>query len=451
MHILQISPADQAGGAERVAWQLFQTFRRLGHHSRLAVSLKRSDDQDVLTIPNDAYRKRWTKWCLAFGGMLSPYVGKVRGAGRLRRFFEIGIGQPRRWLDIQQGKEDYDFPGTWRLFDLPVKHPDIVHCHNLHGAWLSGGGYFDLRVLSWLSNQVPVVLTLHDAWLLSGHCAHSFDCERWKIGCGYCPDLTIDPAINRDATAYNWQRKREIYAQSRLYVATPSRWLMQKVEQSMLSPVVVAAKVIPNGVDLSVFHPDDRRTVRAALGIRQDAKVLLFTAHGIRRNVWKDYQTIRAAVARVAERLRGERVVFLALGEDAPEERIGRAEVHFIPYQNEPHDVARYYQAADVYLHAARADTFPTSILEALACGTPVVATAVGGIPEQVEDARTGFLVPAGDVEAMASRLIELLSDDGLRKSMGAEAAEIASRRFDLRLQADTYLDWYQEIVNRSP
>jgi glycosyltransferase involved in cell wall biosynthesis len=306
-----------------------------------------------------------------------------------------------------------------------------------------------MRALAWLSNQVPVVLTLHDAWLLSGHCAHSFDCERWKIGCGQCPDLTIYPAIRRDATAYNWKRKQKIFAKSRLCVATPSQWLMRKVEQSMLFPAIVEARVIPNGVDLDVFHPGERQAVRARLGIPQDAKVLLVSAHGIRRNVWKDYQTMRAAVAMVAERLHRQRVVFLALGEDAPEERIGRAEVRFIPYQDDPHDVARYYQAADVYLHAARADTFPTSILEALACGRPVVATAVGGIPEQVEDTRTGFLVPAGAVKAMADRLAHLLSDDALRERMGAQAAEFACRRFDLCRQADTYLDWYQEIVSR--
>ena len=116
---------------------------------------------------------------------------------------------------------------------------------------------------------MPTVLTLHDAWLLSGHCAHSFDCERWKTGCGECPDLTIEPAIRRDATADNWVRKRDIYARSRLYVATPSPWLMGRVEQSMLAPAVEQARVIPNGVDLSVFRPADKRSIRAGSASRQ--------------------------------------------------------------------------------------------------------------------------------------------------------------------------------------
>src|SRR5204862_2786030 len=113
------------------------------------------------------------------------------------------------------------------------------------------------------SHQVPLVLTLHDGWLLSGHCAHSLDCERWTIGCGHCPDLTLDPAIRRDATAYNWRRKHELFKNSRLYIATPSRWLMQKVERSMLATYVLGARIIPNGVDLPIFHPADQQAARA--------------------------------------------------------------------------------------------------------------------------------------------------------------------------------------------
>jgi glycosyltransferase involved in cell wall biosynthesis len=461
MRILQVSTADILGGAEKVAWDLFHACRAHGYGSWLAVGRKCSDDPDVLLVPNDDCRSRWARIGAATGNMLSPLAGRVRGVWRLRHGL-YWIGQPRRWLEIQRGYEDFDYPSTWRLLTLPPKHPHIVHCHNLHGA------YFDLRVLPWMSGRVSVILTLHDAWLLSGHCAHSFDCERWETGCGHCPDLTIYPPVRRDATAYNWRRKREIYTKSRFYVATPSRWLMQKVEHSMLAPAVVEARVIPNGVDLSVFHPADRQAVRAALGIPQDAKVLLFTAIGVRRNIWKDYQTMRAAIAQVAEYLPTQGVLFIALGEDAPGERIGQAELRFVPYQEDREDVARYYQAADVYVHATRADTFPITVLEALACGTPVVATAVGGIPEQIKglrisdfgfrnsdlneygmDEATGLLVPSGDAKAMATAIKRLLSDEVLRSHLGENAAQDACQRFDLRQQVYAYLQWYQAIMER--
>src|SRR5439155_11858967 len=105
----------------------------------------------------------------------------------------------------------------------------------------------------------------------------------------------IDPAIRRDATAYNWRRKHEIFKNSRLYVATPSQWLMRKVEQSMLATGVVEARVIANGVELAVFNPSDQQEARAALGIPNEALVILFAATAIRRNIWKDYETVREA------------------------------------------------------------------------------------------------------------------------------------------------------------
>lgn len=446
MRILMVSTADIAGGAEKVASQLFNQYRRFGHDCWLAVGLKRSDDQNVFVIPNDKCKSLWTHLCTNLAKRVRALASKVRGTGRVSRWLH-GLGEPSRCFSVWLGHEDFNFPGIWRLLQLMPEFPNIVHCHNLHGAWLSSGGYFDLRALPWLSQQVPVVLTLHDAWLLSGHCAHSFECERWETGCGQCPDLTIYPAVKRDATAYNWQRKRDIYARSRLYVATPCQWLMDKVQRSILASGIVEARVIPNGIDLSVFHPSDRRTAREALGLPTVAKILLFVANGIRRNIWKDYKTMRTAIAKIAERWNGEEILFLALGEDAPPEQIGKAKVQFVPYQKAPAVVAKFYQAADVYIHAARADTFPNTVLEALACGTPVVATAVGGIPEQVDDGQTGFLIPPGNAEAMATRITQLLEDDNLRYAFSCQAADTARRRFNLNRQVEDYLNWYSEIL----
>lgn len=131
----------------------------------------------------------------------------------------------------------------------------------------------------------------------------------------------------------------------------------------------------------------------------------------------------------------GTKILCIALGEKALSERICDVEIRFVPYQQDPSKVARYYQAADLYVHPARAETFPNTILEALACGTPVVASAVGGIPEQIEDGITGFLTQQGDSEAMVARILQLLEDDGLRLRMGMQATNAAKERFNLERQ----------------
>ncbi|MDO8123121.1 MAG: glycosyltransferase, partial [Candidatus Hermodarchaeota archaeon] len=299
MRILQVSTAEIAGGAESVAKSLFEEYRRQGHDSWLAVGWKRSSDPNVLLIPNANQKNIWFRLCMKLARKLGPRVERTKGGRKIEKLLE-NLSEPFHWVHRELGYENFRYPGSWHLLDLAPQRPDVVHCHNLHGPFLPRSGYFDLRLLSILSRKVPVILTLHDAWLLSGHCAHSFHCERWKTGCGECPDLSIYPAIKRDSTAYNWRRKKEIYAKSKLFVATPSRWLMHKVEQSMLASALVEARVIPHGVDLSIFRPADKQRVRRKLKINSDVKVLLSAANIIRQNPWKDYQTMRKAVARVS-------------------------------------------------------------------------------------------------------------------------------------------------------
>jgi glycosyltransferase involved in cell wall biosynthesis len=457
MRILQVSMADLSGGAEASARNLFQAYRANGHESWLAVGYKRSEDPDVFVIPNDQYRNQWTKRWLKIAASHNARKNKLRGIGRLINMFRLA-GEPGRWMGKQLGIEDFHFPGTSHLLQLPPQSPDILHCHNLHG------GYFDLRELPKLSRRVPVILNLRDAWLLSGHCAYSFACSRWETGCGQCPDLTLFPEVKRDRTASNWETKKEIFAASHLYVTTPSQWLMERVKRSILAPAIIRSRVIPNGVDLSVFHPGDKQTARAKLGISSEARVVLFAANGIRNNVWKDFETFKAAVAELAETLCDEDIEFLALGEDSPPENIGKAVIWFVPFQEKPEGVALYYQAADLYLHVAKIESFGNTILEARACGIPVVATGVGGIPEQMKGLRlkigeteygsfsaeeaSGILVPEGDSGALAVAMGVLLKDESLRKRLGKNASEDARMRFDLKLQAETFLSWYEEILS---
>lgn len=291
------------------------------------------------------------------------------------------------------------------------------------------------------------------------------DCDRWKTGCAICPDQQIYPAITRDATAYNWRSKKKIFADSQIYVSAPCHWLLEETEQSIAAAGIVESRTIPYGVDLSYFHPNDRRIVRARLDIPDQTKVLLFTANGgVRRNPFKDYEIIRAAVAQVSEHIQSQDVLFIALGEDSPAEQIGSSKVRFVPYETDIGRVATYFQAADLYLHAAKADTFPNVVLEALACGTPIIATAVGGISEQIKgltdtgmpvskwdqfgaDEATGVLVKAGDASAMAIAGEKLLKDESLRCRLAHNAANDARRRFDLNREVLEYLDWYRQLV----
>jgi glycosyltransferase involved in cell wall biosynthesis len=429
LSIAQVNARESGGGAERVARQLLGELRARGQRAHLIVGRGAARGEHVYTFPAD----RRTALAHAAAG-------------------------PYRILERWRGLETYRYPATRRMLDVLPEPPDIVHLHNLHG------GYFDLRVLPALSRRHCVVMTLHDAWLLSGHCAHSIGCDRWRTGCGSCPDLTLYPAVRRDATDRNWQRKREIFRRSRLHVATPSRWLADRVEASILAPAVADLRVIHNGVELDTFQPGDRQAARAALGLPASGFLLLFVGSTVVTNPFKDFATARAAAGRTAEIL-DQPVTLLVLGGDGPDRREGRLMVRSVPFQEDHSRIARYYQACDLYVHAARADTFPGAVLEALACGRPVVATAVGGIPEQVRSRSgagsregwpaypaseaTGELVPPGDAEAMARATAALLAHEIARAQLGMNAARDARRRFDARLTCGAYVDWYRTILER--
>jgi glycosyltransferase involved in cell wall biosynthesis len=438
LRILHVNMQDRSGGGEKVAYDLFRTQRRRGHESYLAVGMKTLNDPDIFEIPNDACRNPWARvWRTSQTSLINRRLHKLaRLSGWLANLGELG-----RWYEWRRGIEDFNFPGAAHLLDLAPGKPDVIHTHNLLGA------YFDLRLLAPLSQRVPVVFTLHNEWAFTGHCACVFGCNRWEVGCGSCPDIETYPAIKRDNTSYNLRRKRDIYSRSRLFVSSPSRWLLDKALRSVLRPAIVEAKVIPHGIDLGTFRPGDRKLARQRLGLPQEARVALFVANGTRSNPFKDYATMEAAVEKIAARLNLRQLIFLCLGEEGAERKIGSATFRYAGYQADPPKVAQFYQASDIYLHAAKTESFGLVVSEALACGVPVVATAVGGIPEVVEDQRAGFLIPPGDSDAMASQAIRLLEDEPMRRKMSDWAAESARRRFDLERQVDEYLEWYRELA----
>lgn len=425
-----------------------------GHRVWHVVGRKRSDDPNVVVLPDDDRLPFRVSGYTALQTALRRLAGRFpdRGFGRVSRSLRLAT-HPRALASRLKGREDFDFPGTAGLFDHLGAVPDIVHGHNLHG------GYFDLRALASIGARVPTILTLHDMWLLTGHCAHSLDCERWTTGCGRCPYLGLDPAVRRDATAENWRRKQAVYARSRLHIATPSLWLRDKVAASMLVPGIASMRVIPNGIDTTVFRPASRTRAREALGLPLDIFIVLLTT-GSRGSMWKDDVTLRETIHRLRERPASFQTLFIAVGRASAVAGTGGATTRSIPFQHDPRTMAQYYQAADLYLHAARADTFPLAVLEAMACGTPVVATAVGGVPEQIKplaleavrsggiaDA-TGVLVAPGDSARMADAVEALLASDGARARLAANGGADVAERFTVERQIEAYLSWYRELID---
>lgn len=438
--IVQINTLDVPGGAARIANMLHGFFKCRGNKSKLIVGTKLGFDPDTIEL----------KSALKFATEKLPPVTKfIRKLSCRYHAF-------RRHAEVMFGLEDFGNPDSRYIEEILPDSTDIIQCHNLHG------GYFDLRALPVLSKRHPVILLMHDPWLLGGHCAHSFDCEKWVDGCGECRYLEVQYALKRDTSHINWHRKKNIFDACRLYAITPSQWLMDRVERSILKPAVVKSKVINNGVDQTIFFPSDKKKVRAELGISVDDYIVMFAANGIRENIWKDYATMRASIAEAAMAMPDKPLCFIAVGESAPSEKIGTATITFIPYKTSE-EMAKYYQSADVYIHAARAENFPNTIVESLSCGTPVIATAVGGVSEQIKglfyegdrsglnhyvlEEATGILTPVGDVAALCNALCLMLHKPEILQQLSETAAKDAHIRFNLEAIGNQYLEFFEEVI----
>lgn len=463
MNILQVSATDFGGGAAKVAWDLHKAYESLGNGSWMAVGKKKTDDPAVFQIPNDEAQNTWEQINFAAASQSKKFIGVARGAGVITNFFNAAARYQNSFAYLR-GRELFDYPGTAKLLQLSPVKPDILHCHNLHSR------YFDLRLLPQFSHQVPTVFTLHDTWLLSGHCAYAKTCDRWRIGCGQCPDLSLYPALRCDNTAYNWQRKKEIYEKSKLHIVTPCKWLMNKVQASMLQPGIRLQRVIHNGVDLDFFKPGNKQQARAVLGLDQEEFIVLFVANSIRNNIWKDFSTLRRSAEIFSTKMPRARVRFICFGDDGCIEYAGHIPIVFIPHTDDLKKLVLYYQAADLYLHAAKADTFPTVILEALACGLPVIATAVDGISEQVKSlsevkknesftepifsvdasAATGVLVAREDAMAISYWIDFFMRDNLLLRQLSINARAFAFAHFCFKKQTELYLSFYKEVVDEA-
>jgi glycosyltransferase involved in cell wall biosynthesis len=206
-------------------------------------------------------------------------------------------------------------------------------------------------------------------------------------------------------------------------------------------------RVISNGIDLSRFHPDDqaRREVRAELGISEDAWVMGTVG---RLAPEKD----QALLLRAMEPLLGEGVHVVVVGSGPEEGRLHaiaesmreRRSVHLVGARR---DVPRLLSALDVFALSSKTEGLPLVIPEAMAAGLPIVSTAVGGIPNVVDEGETGWLVPAGDVGALRRRIAEVAADRALARQCGGRARQVALQRYSAERMARDYMALYASVL----
>lgn len=403
MNLIQINTVINSGSTGRIAEEIGQLAIDNGWESYIAFG--RNDR------PSDSQKiKIGSKWDMRWHGL------------RTRLFDKHGLGSKRATEILMH-----------RIKEIK---PDIIHLHNIHGYYLNIQVLFNFLA----SVDIPIVWTFHDCWAITGHCVYfSFcGCERWKKQCFECPQKATYPAsLGLDRSRENYELKKQLFTSVKNLTIVPvSKWLEEIVSQSFLQHYPI--KTIHNGVNTDIFSPDmELGKLKKKYNI-SSKMILLGVA-----SIWSDRKGLKDFV-RLSERLSEDvSIVLVGLSEqqikNLPHNIIGIKRTESIQ------ELAELYNLADLFVNPTWEDNFPTTNLESLACGTPIVTYKTGGSVEAVTP-ETGFIVAQGDIDGLLQCVEEVI-----RKGKAYYSKACRDRALLYYKKEDRYAEYlslYDEIIN---
>lgn len=318
---------------------------------------------------------------------------------------KVGTTRDMLWHGVQTRLLDRQGLASVRatrelLKQMDAIKPDIVHLHVIHGYYLN----YPLLFRYLQQHKIPTVWTMHDCWSFTGHCAHytAKGCNRWQTGCHHCPQLDTYPqSLWADRSKKNWQEKKAAFAALESLTLVPvSNWLADELRQSFLGDKPIVC--IHNGVDTNVFSIKES-DVKERLGIA-GRKMLLGVA-----SVWNKRKGLDD-FCRLSEVLPPEYALVLVGLSEKQLERLPKSVIGLSRTEN-VQQLAELYSTAEAFLNPTWEDNFPTTNLESLACGTPVITYRTGGSVEVITP-NTGYVVEPGDMNGLLEK-IKLVSQRG--------------------------------------
>ena len=324
------------------------------------------------------------------------------------------------------------------LFEKKFQEADVLHFHLIHN------NFFNLSDLPIISRLKPVVWTLHDPWALTGHCIYPINCERWKIGCGDCPDLNRNFSVRQDATALNWEYKKLIYQNCDLDIVVASKWMYERVSESPFFPKA-RVHLVPFGLDFSKFKPMDNFAAKRELEIPDENKVICFRSV---KSVFKGLDYIRNCLRDLNTT---QKVTLLAFNETGLlDEFKEKFQVIDLGWVSNDEKMINAYNATDIFLMPSTAEAFGMMAMEAMSCGKTVIAMDGTSLEEVIMPGQGGgIIVPQGDVNAMRMELEELLLNDSKRRKIGDTAFQLSRKYYDKDRYVSQLIDVYTQAIER--
>lgn len=413
MKVLHLSTSDIDGGAARAAFRLHQGLLGSGVRSQMLVQTKYG--KDSLVSGSDTQIGRFvSKLKYVVDSMPAIFSRRSRGATFSPANFPDRVARHTSGIA-----------------------PDIIHLH-----WIAGG-FMRIETLSHLNG--PIVWTLHDMWPFTGGCHYGGECIRYSGSCGCCPEL--NSSAENDLSRRIWKRKSRAWRGVPMTIITPSHWMAEcATASSLFSEADI--RVIPNGINTTLFHPSDRSIARNILGLPQDRRLILFGAMSPTGDLRKGFKYLLPAIKDLANNGWGESAELLVYGGS----QSGKApdfgmKTRYIGQVSDDSTLVLLNVAADVLVAPSIQDNLPNTVMEAMACGTPVVAFRIGGMPDMISHGETGWLAHPFDHKDLARGIVYVIENVSRREEMGIHAREKIVRDYAERIVARRHIDLYEELL----
>ena len=413
MKVCIISTSDNRGGGYIAAYRLHQGLQTIGLDSQMLVQTKVNDDPTVISSQSKLGRG----W-----GIIKPTIDSL----------------PLQ-LYRQRNRVLYSLNCLPSRINSRINaiNPDIINMH-----WINGG-YFPVEAIAKFNR--PLVWTLHDMWAFTGGCHYSRECDRYQRSCGKCPVLKSDR--DWDWSRWLWQRKAKAWQEIDLTIVTPSKWLAECARASSLFRNR-RIEVIPNGIDLNKYRPFDRQQARNWLGLPQDKQIILFGAISATSDRRKGFHHLLPTLQKLKHYTESDRIELVVFGSSQPENPIDFGfKTHYMGRLHDDISLALVYAAADVFVAPSVQDNLPNTVVEALACGTPCAAFAIGGMPDLIDSQQNGYLATAFDLDDLARGIAWILADRQRWQSLSLAAVAKVRQEFTVERQTARYSQLYEEIL----
>jgi glycosyltransferase involved in cell wall biosynthesis len=415
LKITLVNTWDTGGGAAIAATRLATALQKQGHQTHVLVDVKNTNNTHISVL----------------GGVFYKYLQKIRFAlDRLQfSFYEknkavrFSFSVAKIGVDVSE--------------NVHIKNADIVHLHWVNFGFLS---MESLKKLSLLNK--PIVVTLHDMWYFTGGCHYAGSCSNFHENCGNCTSFLAKPN-STDLSYKTWLQKADFYQNQNIYFVGCSQWMATMAKKSSLlkGKNIIS---IGNPIDTNLYKPTNKAATLDKLGLVQNKNYILFGAANI-ADVRKGFAYLKAALLLLPSITNTDSIELLVFGKSKSSDFEGiKLKVNVLGSITDQNKIIDYYNAAALFVSPSIEDNLPNTIMEAMACGTPVVAFGIGGIADMVVHKVNGYLAETKNSHSLAEGIANVLPKAVV---YGDKARLKILDTFAEKHIADKYVQLYQNIL----